>query len=119
MQSVPITTDVLSLNLDEGEMYEVCQWLAFGGFSPGTKVFFTNKADRHDITEISLKVALNTIKLTNHMDIVMLCNITPVIIMSTSWLGCNPVLTETWYKDIIVHMLTAYIAKLCGMVDMV
>jgi hypothetical protein len=31
-------------------------------FSPGTPVPFTNKTDRHDITEIVLKVALDTIK---------------------------------------------------------
>ena len=31
-------------------------------FSPGTPVSSTNKTDRHDITEILLKVALNTIK---------------------------------------------------------
>jgi hypothetical protein len=30
-------------------------------FSPGTQVSSTNKTDRHDITEILLKVALNTI----------------------------------------------------------
>ena len=30
-------------------------------FSPGTPVSSTNKTDRHNITEISLKVALNTI----------------------------------------------------------
>jgi hypothetical protein len=30
-------------------------------FSPGTPVSSTNKTDRHVITEISLKVALNTI----------------------------------------------------------
>jgi hypothetical protein len=30
-------------------------------FSPGTPVFSTNKAGRHDIAEILLKVALNTI----------------------------------------------------------
>jgi hypothetical protein len=40
-------------------------------FSPGTSVSSTNKTDRHDTTEILLKVALNTInqdgwqKLTN------------------------------------------------------
>jgi hypothetical protein len=34
----------------------VYQW-----FSPGTQVSSTNKTDRHDITEILLKVALNTI----------------------------------------------------------
>jgi len=31
-------------------------------FSPGPPVSSTNKTDRHDITEILLKVALNTIK---------------------------------------------------------
>jgi hypothetical protein len=30
-------------------------------FSPGTPVSSTNKTNRHDITEILLKVALNTI----------------------------------------------------------
>jgi hypothetical protein len=41
----------------------VCQWLATGRwFSPGPPVSSTNRTDRHDITEILLKVALNTIK---------------------------------------------------------
>jgi hypothetical protein len=33
-------------------------------FSPGTPVSFTNKTNHHDISEILLKVALNTIKQT-------------------------------------------------------
>jgi hypothetical protein len=33
-------------------------------FSPGTSVSSTNKTDRHDIAEILLKVALNTINQT-------------------------------------------------------
>ena len=42
---------------------KVCQWLATGRwFSPGPPVSSTNKTDRHDITEIVLNVALNTIK---------------------------------------------------------
>jgi len=48
---------------------KVCQWLAAGRwFSPGTPVSSANKADRHDITEILLKVAWNTINQTkpNH-----------------------------------------------------
>ena len=32
--------------------------------SPGTPVFSTNKTDRHDITEILLKVGLSTIHQT-------------------------------------------------------
>jgi len=35
--------------------------------SPGTPVSFTNKTNSHDITEILLKVALNTITLPNLM----------------------------------------------------
>jgi hypothetical protein len=37
-----------------------CRW-----FSPGPPVSSNNKTDRRDITEILLKVALNTIKQTN------------------------------------------------------
>jgi hypothetical protein len=44
---------------------KVCQWLAAGRwFSPRTPVSSTNKTDRHDITEILLKVALNILTLT-------------------------------------------------------
>ena len=45
---------------------KVCQWFATGRwFSPGPPVSSTNKTDRHDITEILLKVALNTINQSN------------------------------------------------------
>ena len=40
-----------------------CQW-----FSPDPPVSSTNKTDSHDITEILLKVAFNTIKQTNKLD---------------------------------------------------
>ena len=36
--------------------------------SPGTLVSSTNEADRHDITEILLKVMLNTINQTEIID---------------------------------------------------
>ena len=70
MQSVPITTKVVSSNPAHGEVYsiqhvcdKVCQWLEIGRwFSPGTPVSSTNKTDRYDITELLLKVALTTIK---------------------------------------------------------
>jgi hypothetical protein len=43
---------------------KVWQWLAAGRwFSPDTSVSSINKTDRHNITEILLKVALNTINL--------------------------------------------------------
>ena len=42
----------------------VCQWLAAGQwFSPGTPVPSTNKTNHNNITEILLKVALNTINI--------------------------------------------------------
>ena len=65
MQSVPITTNVVSSNPAHGKVYSiqhyVSQW-----FSPGTGTpdSSTNKTDCHDITEILLKVSLNTITLT-------------------------------------------------------
>jgi len=44
---------------------KVIRWLVAGQwFFPGTPVSSTNITDSHDITEILLKVALNTIKLT-------------------------------------------------------
>ena len=70
VQSVFITTKVVSSNLlrrgvlDTTLCDTICQCLAAGRwFSPGTPVSSINKTDRHDITEILLKVALNTITL--------------------------------------------------------
>ena len=75
VDSVPITTkscefehrawrDVVDITLCD----KVCQRLATGRwFSLGTPISFTNKTDRHDITEILLNVVLNTIKQTNTM----------------------------------------------------
>jgi hypothetical protein len=41
---------------------QVCQWLVTGRrFSPSTPVSVNSKTDRHDITEILLKVVLNII----------------------------------------------------------
>ena len=75
MQSVPITTKVVSSNPVHGEVYSIQHYVIkikfdndlrqVGGFSPGPLVSSTNKTDRHDITEILLKVALNTIPLTH------------------------------------------------------
>ena len=65
---MPITTNVVSSNLARARWThitlcgKVCQWLVAGRwFSPCTLVSSTIKTDRHDITEILLKVALNTI----------------------------------------------------------
>jgi hypothetical protein len=43
----------------------VCQWFATDRwFSPGTTVSSTSKIDRHNVTEILMKVALNTMTVT-------------------------------------------------------
>jgi hypothetical protein len=66
---VPITTNVVSSNPVHGEVYSIQYYVIkfasdlrqVGGFFPGTPVSFTNETDHHDITEILLKVTLNTI----------------------------------------------------------
>jgi hypothetical protein len=62
----------------EFEVYmcdKVCQWLAEGQlFSQGTPVSSTNKTDRHNITEILLTVALNTIKLNQILENLLINN---------------------------------------------
>jgi hypothetical protein len=55
---------------------KVWQWLATGRWIyPSTSVSSTNKTDHHDITEILLKVALNTITLTLTLIYDYNCNI--------------------------------------------
>jgi len=67
MQSVPITTKVVSLNPAHGEVYSIQLYVIkfvseLWQFSP---VSYTKKTD--DITELLLKVELNTITLTHNI----------------------------------------------------
>jgi hypothetical protein len=64
MQSVPIITDVMNLNLEQGEVYNIMGY-SLSVTCDRSVVSSTNKTDLHDITEILLKVALNTIKQAN------------------------------------------------------
>jgi len=72
MQSVPIATDVVSSN--HAQIRVICTTLCdkVSVTCGRSVVSFTNKIDRHDIPEILLKVALNTIKpnqsICNHKD---------------------------------------------------
>jgi hypothetical protein len=63
VQSVPFTTKIVSSNPVNGEVKKIVtgRW-----FSAGTPASSTNKTDRHDVTEILLKVVLRTINQTNH-----------------------------------------------------
>ena len=70
VQSVPIATKVESSNLTHGKVYSIHYVIKFVndlrqvGGRPATPVSSTNKTECHDITEILLIVALNTINLT-------------------------------------------------------
>jgi len=71
MQSVPITTKVVSLNPAHGEVYSIQHYVIkfvsdlqqVSGFLRVLRVSTTNKTDRHNIAEKLLKVALITINL--------------------------------------------------------
>ena len=68
MQAVPITTKVVNLNPAHGEVYLIQQYVIkvfsdlwqVGVFFPGTLISSTSKTDCHHITEILLKLVLNT-----------------------------------------------------------
>jgi hypothetical protein len=66
MQAVPITTNVVSSNPTQAIQHYVIKFVSdlrqVSGFLWELQ-FPPNKTDRHNITEILLKVALNTINL--------------------------------------------------------
>ena len=73
VQSVPITTKIVSSNPAHGEVYSIQDyvikcvsnlWQDNGFFLSGTPVSSTNKTDRHNIAEILLNSSLNTITRT-------------------------------------------------------
>jgi hypothetical protein len=81
MQSVPITTDVVSSNLDQGEVYNISlsvscdRSVVYSGSS-------TKNTDRWNIAEILLKVALSTIK--QNKNIFLAINIAVILLTSRS-----------------------------------
>ena len=59
---IPLMARCTRYNIDK-----VCQRLAAGRwFSPGIPISSTNKTDHHEITEVLLKVALNTITIKSY-----------------------------------------------------
>jgi hypothetical protein len=61
LHSVPITTDVVSSNLDQGVQHYVISLSVTCDLSVVYTWSSTNKTDRHDITELLLEVALANI----------------------------------------------------------
>ena len=80
MQSVPITTNVLSSNPAHCGVYSIQHYMIkfvsdfrqVRLFYPCTLVSSSNKNDRHDIAEILLKVASNTKQYTKQTIVVLL-----------------------------------------------
>jgi hypothetical protein len=58
---MPITTNIVGSNPDQGEVYNI-MWSSLSVTYDRSVVSSNNKADRHDINEILLKVVLTTIK---------------------------------------------------------
>jgi hypothetical protein len=83
----------------------VCQRLATGRWvSPDTSVFFTNKTDYNDITEILLKVALNIIKQTYRIVFIYDVDVDKGSFAALHLLNCAEILAmqiwETfWYRS--------------------
>ena len=111
MQSVPITTKVrISLMravLDTTLCDKDCQWLATGWwFSSGTPVSSTIKTDRHDITEIVLKVSLNTITLTHNY---IKTNVTSHIFFQIlRTIPCDYHSTYRWIFVVLTNVIAKY-----------
>ena len=101
---IPFRRGVLDTTLCD----KVCQWLATGRwFSP---VSSTNKTDRHDITEILLKVALSTIKQSTKM---WICLMTRAYSYANTviW-GSNSTLTTLFDILCLHNFLAKYVYKL-------
>ena len=64
MQSVPITTKAVSSNPIHCELYPIQYYVCLSVTCDRSVFSSTNKTDHHDITEILLKVSLNTINQT-------------------------------------------------------
>jgi len=83
---------------------QVCQWLATGRWlSTGTPVTSINKTDHHDITEILLRVALNTINLKPNLFFQLFKRISKGIVVSAFpqvlLIKCEYYKTQKTYGD--------------------
>jgi hypothetical protein len=107
--SVRVRIPLMRAVLDTTSRDKVCQWLAAGRlFAPGTPVSSTNKTDRHDITEILLKVALSTITLTPNIIISTYSNNNKDKDVELTW-----TISLTKYKDATRNLLISKIIKFC------
>ena len=108
---------------------KVCQWLATGWWFSllWSLVSFTNKTDHHNIAEILLKVALNTIKQTYRMIIsalnfvslfwhcnLILCNASSITLLKYLHINENVIDLKSWkLKYIKLSMLATTFKSSC------
>ena len=128
MQSVSIATNVVSLNPAHCEVYQIQHYVIkfvsdlphVSGFLWVLLISYINKTDRHDITEILLKVALNTINLTLTLqinanskyidEIVVLFNTCKILCQSNR--GC--LVTELHSNNFITKIYRTFQIKFHG-----
>ena len=114
VQSVPITTEVVSSKTVYGEVcliqqyvIKFYQWFVSDlWFSPCTAVFSTNKTGRHDITEIFLKVASN--KINDNLNQKSACNIIQEYVLRQMLIR---IVCANNFMDITVFILFYYSYK--------
>ena len=93
--------------LDTTLCVKVCQWLVTGlWFSPGSLVANTNKTDCHDITEILLKVASNTIYQTKSS---IVCDERWLLVLDSSGI----ILTLFFHKEENKIHVPRFVTSLC------
>jgi len=78
-------------------------------FSPGIPVSSTNKTERHDITEILLKVALNTINTNTNTHVVIF--FVQLFTINSMLSCCSSCMSGQWF---LVHLLIINITPLSG-----
>jgi len=85
---------------------KVCQRLStWRWFSPGPPVSSTDKTDRHDITEIFLKVALNSIIQTNIKRVpIIYCNFKERGKERMTWGKCFLTSSKDWMASCMVSI---------------
>ena len=95
---------------------KVCQWPAIGRwFSPSSPVSSTNNADRHDMTEILLKVTLNTIKQTNKLNASIFLIMVPTnfLKMSRNFIHISFRCVTFFYRIPRVHSSSLSLCTIC------
>jgi hypothetical protein len=99
---IPLWRGVLDTTLCD----KVCQWLSTGRWF--CQVSSTNKTDRHDITEIMLKVALNTINQANQHIGGRSCMSLLTSVSTICWFYFEIVPT-VWYFLFFFHFIFGYV----------